>query len=52
MASKKEVAEKTDSKDVIDETEIRVKAHRWCKDSIGGAWSKITADEMVMEHVR
>ncbi|PVD33789.1 hypothetical protein C0Q70_05050 [Pomacea canaliculata] len=44
-------SQKDDKRDTIDETEIRTKAHRWCKDSIGGAWSKITADEMIMDHV-
>lgn len=38
-------------RDVVEETEIRVKAHRWCKDSIGGAWSKITSDEIILEPV-
>lgn len=50
MANKKEVA--NDTKDVVDDSEVRIKAHRWCKDSIGGAWSKINPDEMMMEHVR
>lgn len=49
MANKKEVV--VSPKDVLDVSEIRIKAHRWCKDSIGGVWSKITADEMLMEHV-
>ncbi|KAK7488800.1 hypothetical protein BaRGS_00019935 [Batillaria attramentaria] len=39
------------ARDVVDETEIRRKAYRWCKDSIGGVWTKITSDEMMMEPV-
>ena len=44
--------QKGDSRDVVDMAEIRMKAHRWCKDSIGGVWSKLSPDDMVMEHVR
>lgn len=40
------------TRDMIEEREIRIKAYRWCKDSIGGAWSKLSPEELVMEHVR
>lgn len=45
-------AQKDGIRDVVDMTDIRLKAHRWCKDSIGGVWSKLSCDDLVMEHVR
>ncbi|KAK7099283.1 choline/ethanolamine kinase-like [Littorina saxatilis] len=44
-------AQKEEKRDVVEEPEIKRKAHRWCKDSIGGVWTKVSADEMILEHV-
>ncbi|ESO95426.1 hypothetical protein LOTGIDRAFT_116872 [Lottia gigantea] len=37
--------------DVIDEKAVRSEGFKWCRDSIGGIWSKITPDDFVLERI-
>ena len=41
------------SKDNITDEIVRHQAFRWCVDSIGGAWTKLTSqDELVLKPIR
>lgn len=38
-------------RDVVDDADVRQKAHKWCKDSIGGSWAKISEADLILKPV-